>query len=143
VNTGAVCHLDASMVERALAELRPPPGSIVAIENVGNLVCPSLFDLGEARRVAVLSVTEGEDKPVKYPHMFRGCHVVVLNKMDLAHHVDFDLGACLGYVSQVNPASRVIQVSAKTGDGFGDLHAWLAGELDTAGASRSGVEAVS
>jgi hydrogenase nickel incorporation protein HypB len=93
VNTGTGCHLDAEMVARGLAKLRPDPGSTVLIENVGNLVCPALFDLGERAKVVIFSVTEGEDKPVKYPHMFRAAALVIINKVDLLPHLDFDLAS--------------------------------------------------
>ena len=94
VNTGAGCHLDATMLARAMAALAPPRGSVMVVENVGNLVCPALFDLGEAARVVVMSVTEGADKPLKYPHMFRTADLVLLNKVDLLPYVDFDVATC-------------------------------------------------
>ena len=95
VNTGAGCHLEADMVARGLAELKPPSGSVVMIENVGNLVCPAMFDLGERAKVVILSVTEGDDKPLKYPHMFRAAEVMILNKIDLLPHVDFDVARAI------------------------------------------------
>jgi hydrogenase nickel incorporation protein HypB len=122
INTGAGCHLDAAMVARALAELAPEPDSIVFIENVGNLVCPALFDLGEARKVVVISVTEGDDKPLKYPHMFAAADLVVLNKMDLLPHVDFDPERLARDARSINPQVRILPLSAKTGEG---LDAWL------------------
>ncbi len=122
VNTGAGCHLDASMVARALAELRPEDGSIVFIENVGNLVCPALFDLGELRKVVVISVTEGDDKPLKYPHMFAAADLVVLNKTDLLPYVDFDPERLTRDARSLNPEIQVLPVSAKTGE---NLDAWL------------------
>ena len=125
VNTGTACHLDAHQVEHALAELRPPDHSCVIIENVGNLICPSLFDLGEERRILVASVTEGEDKPVKYPHMFRSAQIVVLNKIDLLHHVSFDVEAITGFVRQVNPQAALFPVSATRGDGLPGWYDWL------------------
>jgi hydrogenase nickel incorporation protein HypB len=125
INTGTGCHLDAAMVARGLAELNPDPGSIVAIENVGNLVCPALFDLGEHARVAILSVTEGDDKPLKYPYLFRGSHLVVLNKVDLLPYVDFDLDRCERGIRRVNPDARSIVVSAKTGEGLSAFYDWL------------------
>jgi hydrogenase nickel incorporation protein HypB len=125
INTGTGCHLDAAMVARALAELAPRPGSLVFIENVGNLVCPALFDLGERARVVVASVTEGEDKPVKYPHMFRKADAIVLNKIDLAEHVDFDLERFTAFVREVNEGAPVLPVSAKTGDGLERWYDWL------------------
>jgi hydrogenase nickel incorporation protein HypB len=126
INTGTGCHLDASMVARGLAELSPAPGSIVAIENVGNLVCPALFQLGEHTRIAILSVTEGADKPLKYPYLFRGSHVVVFNKADLLPHVDFDLRQSEQYVRDVNPDAITFVVSAKTGQGMDALYDYLA-----------------
>ena len=102
VNTGTGCHLDAAMVARALAELAPA-GAVVLIENVGNLVCPALFDLGERAKVVIVSVTEGDDKPLKYPHMFRAGELMLLNKMDLLPHVDFDVDRCVAYARRVNP----------------------------------------
>jgi len=125
VNTGTGCHLDAEMVARGLAELRPPPGSAVLIENVGNLVCPALFDLGEQAKVVVFSVTEGEDKPVKYPHMFRAAGLVLLNKIDLLPHLDFDLERAMENLEQVNPAAVVLRVSARTGEGMAEWYDWL------------------
>jgi hydrogenase nickel incorporation protein HypB len=113
------------MVARGLQQLNPPPGSVVLIENVGNLVCPALFDLGELAKVVVVSVTEGEDKPVKYPHMFRAGTVLLLNKIDLLPYVQFDVDRCLAYARQVNPGLRVFQVSATRGDGLADWYAWL------------------
>ena len=125
INTGTGCHLDAVMLSKGLEELNPPMGSIILIENVGNLVCPALFDLGERAKVVIVSVTEGEDKPLKYPHMFRTCDVVVLSKIDLLPHVPFDLGHFLDHVRQVNPATRVLQVSALNGDGLTDWYDWI------------------
>jgi hydrogenase nickel incorporation protein HypB len=118
INTGAGCHLDAAMVARGLQELDPPPGSVVFIENVGNLVCPALFDLGEREKVVVCSVTEGDDKPLKYPQMFRASAVMLLNKVDLLPHVRFDVGLCIENARRVNPALEVIQISATRGDGL-------------------------
>jgi hydrogenase nickel incorporation protein HypB len=125
INTGTGCHLDAGMVSRALAQLDPPPQSWLMIENVGNLVCPALFDLGEQAKVVILSVTEGEDKPLKYPHMFRASRLMLLNKIDLLPHLRFDLERCLAYARQVNPAIEVLQVSAETGAGMKAWYAWL------------------
>jgi hydrogenase nickel incorporation protein HypB len=125
INTDRTCHLDASMVGRALGELDPAPGSMVVIENVGNLVCPALFDLGEHARVVVASVTVGDDKPVKYPHMFRAADVLVLNKIDLLPYVPFDVARCLERARHVNPRLRIVQTSALRGDGIADWCAWL------------------
>ncbi|TDC57167.1 hydrogenase accessory protein HypB [Actinomadura sp. KC345] len=125
VNTGAGCHLDAAMVAGALTALDPPDGSTVFIENVGNLVCPALFDLGERARVVLMSVTEGADKPLKYPHMFRGADVLLLNKIDLLPHVDFDVDACRDAARRVCPGLSVLPVSATRGDGLDTWYDWL------------------
>jgi len=125
VNTGTGCHLDAAMVGRALGALDPPGGSVVVIENVGNLVCPALFDLGEAYRVVLASVTEGADKPAKYPHMFRHADIVLINKTDLLPYLDFDVGDCMAGIKQVSPGARVLPLSARSGDGSGQWYDWL------------------
>jgi hydrogenase nickel incorporation protein HypB len=125
INTGKGCHLDASMVERALERLQPPAGSVLFIENVGNLVCPAAFDLGEAHKVVVLSVTEGEDKPLKYPDMFRAASLMLLNKVDLLPHLTFDVARCVEYARRVNPAIEVMQVSATKGEGMERWLAWV------------------
>src|ERR1700733_1088563 len=125
VNTGVGCHLDADMLSRALHVLDPPSGSIVMIENVGNLVCPALFDLGEQARVVLASVTEGADKPLKYPHMFRQADLVLLNKTDLLPYVDFDLRAYACGLRKVTPDALFLQVSATTGDGMQTWFDWL------------------
>jgi hydrogenase nickel incorporation protein HypB len=125
VNTGTACHLDASMIARALQQLDPPGGSVVMIENVGNLVCPALFDLGEWSKVVVASVTEGDDKPIKYPHMFRASGLMVLNKIDLLRHVQFDVERCIGHARQVNPRIEVVKTSATRGEGLDEWYAWL------------------
>jgi len=125
VNTGTGCHLDAAMVAAALKQLDPPPGSVVLIENVGNLVCPALFDLGEHARVVVASVTEGDDKPIKYPHMFRAANVVVLNKVDLCPHVEFDVAAFERRARELNPDVRILRVSAARGTGMEEWKEWL------------------
>ena len=125
VNTGTGCHLEAAMIERGLDSLQPPPNSLVLIENVGNLVCPALFDLGEKAKVAMLSVTEGDDKPIKYPHMFRASQVMVLTKTDLLPYVNFDVQRCVDYALQVNPDLQIFQVSVTTGAGLTDWYAWL------------------
>jgi hydrogenase nickel incorporation protein HypB len=122
INTGSGCHLDADMVAHGLAELKPAFGSILMIENVGNLVCPAMFDLGESAKVAILSVAEGDDKPIKYPHMFQAASLLLINKIDLLPYVDFDLGRCQVYARQVNPAIEIMTLSAKTGEG---LKAWF------------------
>ena len=126
VNTGAGCHLDAGMLRRGLAELDPPAGSLVFVENVGNLVCPALFDLGETSRVVVMSVTEGNDKPIKYPHMFRTADLVLINKTDLLPYVDFDPVRCADQVHGLNPAAEILPLSATRGDGLAEWFRWLA-----------------
>jgi hydrogenase nickel incorporation protein HypB len=125
INTGTACHLDASMVARGLEQLDPPLHSVVFIENVGNLVCPALFDLGERAKVVITSVTEGEDKPVKYPHMFRASSLLLLNKIDLLPHVSFDLDLFQKFARQVNPNLRTLQVSSTRGDGLAEWYGWL------------------
>ncbi|MBV8047925.1 MAG: hydrogenase nickel incorporation protein HypB [Paludibacterium sp.] len=122
INTGKGCHLDAHMVGQALQSLNPSPSSLLLIENVGNLVCPASFDLGEAHKVVILSVTEGEDKPIKYPDMFAAADLMLLNKVDLLPYLDFDVDACIDYARRVNPNIQVLQVSARKGDG---MDAWL------------------
>jgi hydrogenase nickel incorporation protein HypB len=125
INTGTGCHLDATMVGRSLKQLDPPSGSVVLIENVGNLVCPALFDLGERAKVVIVSVTEGEDKPIKYPHMFRASEVMLLNKIDLLPHLSFDVERCIGYARQVNPRLRIMKISATKGEGLAEWYDWL------------------
>jgi len=125
INTGTACHLDAHMVGHAVETLRPPAGSSIVIENVGNLICPAMFDLGEEKRVLVSSVTEGEDKPLKYPHMFRSADLVLLNKMDLLAHVDFSLDRFVEHVAEVHPRARVLPLSATRGDGMAEWYEWL------------------
>jgi hydrogenase nickel incorporation protein HypB len=112
INTGKGCHLDAHMIGHALETLKPEQGGVLFIENVGNLVCPAAFDLGEAHKVAILSVTEGEDKPIKYPHMFRVAEVMILNKIDLLPHLNFNVEECLQYARTVNPNIKVFLLSA-------------------------------
>ena len=113
------------MIQRALDALRPPFGSVVMIENVGNLVCPALFDLGEAAKVVVLSVTEGDDKPLKYPHMFRAADLMIVSKIDLAPYVSFDVARCEAMAREVNPAIRSIRLSSQTGEGMEAWYDWL------------------
>ena len=123
INTGKGCHLDAHMVGHAIEHLKLSDKSLLMIENVGNLVCPAAFDLGETHKVVILSVTEGEDKPIKYPDMFRAAHVMLLNKTDLLPHLDYDVNAAIAYARRVNPDIRVIQMSATSGTGMDE---WLA-----------------
>lgn len=125
VNTGSGCHLDAEMLSDALRELAPRAGSLVFVENVGNLVCPALFDLGEHQRVVIMSTTEGEDKPLKYPHMFRTADLVLLNKIDLLPYLDFDVDRCVANVQRSSPGCAILRVSATTGDGMRYWYSWL------------------
>jgi hydrogenase nickel incorporation protein HypB len=125
INTGVGCHLDADMVAQGLRGLDPPSGSIVVIENVGNLVCPALFDLGEEARVVLASVTEGADKPLKYPHMFRQADLVLLNKTDLLPYVDFDVRQYMRDLRLAAPDALLLQISATTGDGLQGWYDWL------------------
>jgi len=126
VNTGAGCHLDAAMMADALDRLDPADGSLLFIENVGNLVCPALFDLGEGGKVVIVSVTEGTDKPLKYPYMFAVADLVIVNKVDLLPYVDFDLAACRRHIATVNPGAEIVAVSATTGDNVDSWYDWLA-----------------
>ncbi len=125
INTGAGCHLDAAMVAEGLRALDPPGGSIVVIENVGNLVCPALFDLGEEARVVISSVTEGADKPVKYPNMFRQADLVLLNKTDLLPYVDFDAQRHASDLRKISPGAMMVALSATTGEGIQAWYDWL------------------
>jgi hydrogenase nickel incorporation protein HypB len=125
INTGAGCHLDAEMLARGLEALQPPPGSLLFIENVGNLVCPALFDLGETGKVVVISVTEGDDKPLKYPQMFAAADVVLVNKTDLLPYVDFDVRACADRARSIKPGVEIIPLSVKTGEGIQGWYDWL------------------
>jgi hydrogenase nickel incorporation protein HypB len=126
INTGSGCHLDARMVETAFKKLNVEPNSILFIENVGNLVCPALFDLGEFKRVVVISVTEGEDKPLKYPYMFKSSHLCIINKSDLLPYVDFDTEKTIEYARSLNPNLEFILLSARTGEGMNLWYEWLA-----------------
>ncbi|MBG0565114.1 hydrogenase nickel incorporation protein HypB [Actinoplanes aureus] len=125
INTGAGCHLDAEMLGAALDRLAPAAGSLLFVENVGNLICPALFDLGERDRVVILSVTEGADKPLKYPHAFAVAGLVVINKVDLLPYVEFDVAECRRHVSAVNPRAAVVEVSATRGDNLPAWYDWL------------------
>lgn len=129
VNTGKGCHLDAHMVGHAMDHLALPRAALLFIENVGNLVCPAGFDLGEDAKVAILSVTEGEDKPLKYPDMFTAARLALLNKIDLAPHCDADLDAYEANLRRVNPNIDILQVSARTGAGMADWVGWLEARL--------------
>ncbi len=125
VNTGHGCHLDAAMIQRAVDELEPAEKSVLMIENVGNLICPALFDLGEAAKIVIISVTEGDDKPLKYPTMFAVSDLCLINKIDLAPHVDFAMDRCEEAARSVNPKLEFCRVSATTGEGLDGWYAWL------------------
>jgi hydrogenase nickel incorporation protein HypB len=135
INTGKGCHLDAQMVTQAVGRLDPAHGSVLYIENVGNLVCPAGFDLGEARKVVVLSVTEGEDKPLKYPNMFASADLLLVNKIDLLPHLTFDVTRMIDYARRLKPELEVIEVSAASGQGMDRWYAWI--ESAAALAARS------
>ncbi|WP_278667124.1 hydrogenase nickel incorporation protein HypB [Acidithiobacillus ferriphilus] len=138
INTGKGCHLDAHMVGHALEQLQPAAGGLLFIENVGNLVCPAAFDLGEAHKVVVLSVTEGEDKPLKYPDMFHAADLMLLNKVDLLPYLEFDVDACIGYARRINPKLAVLQVSATRGDGMAAWLNWIEDGAEQARSAREG-----
>lgn len=146
VNTGKGCHLDASMVAQAADKLAAEGGfaedGVLFVENVGNLVCPAGFDLGETHRVVVLSVTEGEDKPLKYPDMFVRADLLVVNKIDLLPHLTFDVERMIGYAQRLNPSLAVIQLSATTGQGLEEWYDWIADGLAEARASHTASAAV-
>jgi hydrogenase nickel incorporation protein HypB len=125
VNTGEGCHLDADMINKAVKKLEPSDNSLLMIENVGNLVCPALFDLGESFRVVIMSVTEGEDKPVKYPYMFRTSDLCLINKTDLLPYVDFNMEKAKEYARQINPGLKILEISVKTGEGINLWYEWL------------------
>lgn len=130
INTGEGCHLDAFMVEEALTKIKPEDDSLLFIENVGNLVCPAAFDLGEECKVVVLSVTEGEDKPIKYPDMFSASRLMLINKVDLLPYLDFDMEKCKEYARRVNPDIEIIEVSATKGTGMQEWENWLSKHFD-------------
>ncbi len=132
INTGTGCHLDADMLARGVAALQPAPDSILMIENVGNLVCPALFDLGERAKVVILSITEGDDKPLKYPHMFQTADALLLNKIDLLPYVRFDVERCIENARSINPRLRVFQVSAESGQGLAAWYEWLDEQVGSA-----------
>lgn len=125
INTGKGCHLDAHMVGHAVENLAPDKDSVLFIENVGNLVCPAAFDLGEAHKVAILSVTEGEDKPLKYPDMFFAADIMLLNKIDLLPYLEFDVTMCIEYARRVNPDIQVLKISATSGEGMDEWYQWI------------------
>lgn len=125
VNTGQGCHLESDMVQQALEKLQPRDGSLLFIENVGNLVCPAMFDLGENHRVVIISTTEGDDKPIKYPDMFHTAQLCLINKMDLLPYVNFEVEKAMNYARRVNPDIQFLEVSATTGEGMGAWYDWL------------------
>jgi len=125
INTGKGCHLDAHMVLHAIQKLKVDDNSILMIENVGNLVCPSMFDLGEKTRVVIMSVTEGEDKPLKYPDMFMTSQICIINKIDLLPYLEFDLQKAKDYALRVNPKLKFFELSATTGEGMKNWVEWL------------------
>ena len=125
INTGKGCHLDSEMISKAIKELSPKEGSLLMIENVGNLVCPSMFDLGENLRVVIISITEGEDKPIKYPDMFYGSQVCIINKIDLLPYLKFDMKKLKDYAKKVNPNLEFFEVSAYTGEGMESWYTFL------------------
>lgn len=132
INTGKGCHLDAHMIGHALQDLAIDPGGAIMIENVGNLVCPAAFDLGEAAKVVILSVTEGEDKPIKYPDMFAAAEMMIISKVDLLPYVDFDVDQAVAYAHRVNPDLKVMKVSAKTGEGLAEWQDWIVAQANGA-----------
>jgi len=132
VNTGTGCHLDAAMVTRALSALKPEAGAVVLIENVGNLVCPALFDLGERAKAVMFPVTDGEDKPLKYPHIFRAAGLVILSKIDLLPNLDFALAEAIDNVAKINPDVAILQLSARSGQGMTDWYDWLRSQFAAA-----------
>ncbi len=140
VNTGKGCHLDAQMVHDAMHHLGLKDNSLLFIENVGNLVCPAGFDLGEQHKVAILSVTEGEDKPLKYPHMFAAADLMLINKIDLLPYVNVNIEACVDAARRVNPDIDVIVLSATTGEGMNEWVAWLQDRLSDVNQQRSAAE---
>ncbi|HFA50517.1 MAG TPA: hydrogenase accessory protein HypB [Bacteroidetes bacterium] len=125
INTGKGCHLEADMVNDALKQLQPSDNSLLFIENVGNLVCPAMFDLGEGARAVIISVTEGEDKPIKYPDMFHSSQVCIINKMDLLPYVNFDVEKAKEYARRVSHITEFIELSATTGEGMEKWYDWL------------------
>ena len=132
LNTGTGCHLDAAMVTRALSALKPRLGAVVLIENVGNLVCPALFDLGERAKAVMFPVTDGEDKPLKYPHIFRAAGIVILGKIDLLPNLDFSLAEAIDNVAKINPDATILQVSARSGQGMTLWYDWLRSQFEAA-----------
>ena len=131
VNTGSGCHLDAEMINKAVKKLELKGDNVLIIENVGNLVCPSMFDLGESKRVVVISVTEGEDKPIKYPYMFNTSDICIINKIDLLPYLDFDVEKCKEYALKVNHHLKFFELSVKSGEGMEQWYEWLKDSIKT------------
>ena len=131
LNTGGMCHLDAAMTRQGLDGLGTDDVDLVVLENVGNLVCPAEFDTGAVKNIAILSVPEGHDKPLKYPLMFQVCDAVIINKIDVAPYFDFDLGKCKEYIHLRNPKAKILPISAKTGEGVAAVADWLRNEVHT------------
>lgn len=129
INTGKGCHLDAHMVLHAVQGMKLLPDSVLFIENVGNLVCPAMFDLGEQERAVVISVTEGDDKPLKYPDMFHSSTLCIINKIDLLPYVKFDVAKAKEYARKVNPNLEIIELSCTTGEGMGQWYDWLKAKI--------------
>lgn len=125
INTGKMCHLDAHAIGHALEELKISENSLLFIENVGNLICPALFNLGENCKVVILSITEGENKPLKYPHIFREAELMLINKIDLLPYVSFDVEKCIEYAKKINPAINILTTSALTSNGLNEWYNWL------------------
>ena len=125
INTGKGCHLDAHMILHTLQGMKPENDTVLFIENVGNLVCPAMFDLGEKERVVIISVTEGDDKPIKYPDMFYSSSICVINKTDLLPYVNFDIEKCKAYALQVNPKLKFFELSCTSGEGLETWYNWL------------------
>jgi len=142
INTGKGCHLDAQMVGQAMRQLDLKQDSLLLIENVGNLVCPASFDLGEAHKVVILSVTEGEDKPLKYPDMFRAADLMLLNKCDLLPYLEFDAGLTVEYARRINPGLQLIRLSAKSGEGMAEWLGWIAEGCRNAVTQRTAESAI-
>jgi len=130
INTGNGCHLDSDMINKAVKELNVKDNSVLMIENVGNLVCPSLFDLGESKRIIIISVTEGDDKPIKYPTMFESSDLCIINKTDLLPYVDFVVEKAKEYANQVNHHLQFIELSVKTGEGMDEWYDWLRKQVE-------------
>lgn len=134
INTGKMCHLDAHHIHHAVDDLSLNRNSILWIENVGNLVCPALFDLGESSRIVLLSVTEGDDKPLKYPYIFHGAELMIINKVDLLPYVDFNISACIDYAKRINPQIQIVQTTATHEQGLQEWYRWL--QLQSVGESK-------